>query len=141
MAIKLNGTALNVKASVAFTSKSKLLSKRVNAKAAAKPMTTPISARAMPRRRTSCKTSSARANDESHGRVGQFRMRPIGHRLRLTIECHVLAVGHDADNFARHVLVFHVNRHALANWLFAGQVLTRKCFVDDDDVALIGSLL
>ena len=68
-------------------------------------------------------------------------MRPIGHRLRLTIECHVLAVGHDADNFARHVLVFHVNRHALANWVFAGQVLTRKCFVDDDDVALIGSLL
>src|SRR2546426_10445554 len=66
---------------------------------------------------------TASANDESHGRVGQFRMRPIGHRLRLTIECHVLAVGHDADNFARHVLVFHVNRHALANWVSPGRFL------------------
>src|SRR5437588_3069854 len=84
---------------------------------------------------------AASANDESHGRIGQFRMRPIGHRLRLTIERHVLAIGYHADNFARHVLVFHVNRHPLSDWVFARQVLTGKGFVDDDDVALIGSLL
>ena len=84
---------------------------------------------------------AASANDKSHRRIGQFRMWPIGHRLRLTIERHVLAIGHDADNFARHVLVFHVNRHPFADWVFAGQILTRKGFVDDYHVALIGSLL
>ena len=84
---------------------------------------------------------AASANDKSHRRIGQFRMRPIGHRLRLTIERHVLAIGHDADNFARHVLVFHVNRHPFADWVFAGQILTRESFVDDYHVALIGSLL
>src|SRR5947209_20262581 len=84
---------------------------------------------------------AASANDKSHRRIGQFRMWPIGHRLRLAIERHVLAIGHDADNFARHVFVFHVNRHAFADWVFAGVVLTRKSFVYVYHVALISSLL
>src|SRR5947209_4577308 len=84
---------------------------------------------------------TASTNDESHIGIRQLRMRPIGHRFRLPVKRHVLAVGNDTDNFVWHVLIFHVDGHSFADWVFAGQILARKCFIDDHDVTLISGLL
>ena len=67
-------------------------------------------------------------------------MRPVSHSLRFAIERHVLAVSHHADDFTRDVFVFHVDRHALTDRIFAGQNLPGESFVDYHDVSLLGRL-
>src|SRR5262245_40245196 len=62
-------------------------------------------------------------------------MRPIRHRPDPDVHAPVLRVPDDSDDLAGLVVVFQVNRHAFAEWLFVREVLSRERLVDDDDVA------